>query len=165
MAKPRKKYRPRYSLEQMRAAWKNTVYSRSKEEVQSDEAKKIHDELMHAFDALRDGRAGWLEMQKLAVAANQAMVLCERGIGAEWFGVVVKSQEWLARAEYYFHDHGEFRIPADGLIAILDMIDVRVAQLSADGYTTGMDFQAAMIVEQRARDRIVITRADVTEAA
>lgn len=165
MAKPRKKYRPRYTIEQMREAWQKTVFPRSKEEVDPVEAEKINGALMQSFDALRDGRATLLDMQKLATAANHAMVLCEHGVGAEWFGIVVKSQEFLARAEYHFHEHAEWYVPADGLIAILEMIDVRIAQLSADGYTAGMDYQAAMIVAQRARDRVVITRADVTEAA
>lgn len=165
MAKPRKKYRPRYSREQMLCAWKDAIFPRSAEEVDSSEAAKIKAELTNAFDALRDGRATWFDMTKLAVAANHAMVLCELGVGAEWFGVVVKAQEWLAKAEYHFHDHGEFRVETGGLVAIIEMIDVRIAQLSADGYTSGIDYRAAQIVHERAKQKHVITRDDLEQPA
>ena len=163
-SKPRKKYRPKYTEEQMRSAPNDVIFSRSEEEVSSDAAKGIIYALRVSLQALIDGTASATDYNALSAAANVAIILCEKGVGSEHYDECSAASRVLARCRYQYAETGVFQIPASDAKTVAEMLDVREAQFLAEGYTAGIDYQAASIASSRLKEGNVIKPEDLVEA-
>lgn len=162
--KPRKAYRPRYSYSDQCAAAQDALFQRSTEEVTTDAA----DEMLIALDAswvlLRQGLATTTDLNALTTAANMAVVLAEKGVGSEFLDVCCKASVELQRVKNYYEKAGRFVATGLGIKLIREMIDVRYAQLTAEGYCAGLDYQAAQVVADRMKEGCVLTDVDLKAA-
>lgn len=112
-----------------------------------------------AFRAIADGQIGFEADEGhwgyLAQAANISMILCERGIGAEFLPDVIAAQEALAVCKARSDDKdGVFRFTGPEYQAVERMLEVHDAQL---GVATGAEIMSAIDkIKQRLRQNQVI---------
>lgn len=162
--KPRKAYRPHYSRDAQLEAATDALFKRSAESVNQAAADDILLSLDASWLHLRKSTATALDMNALTTAANMAVVLAEKGVGAEFLDVCCKASIELQRVKTYHAQCGRYVASGLGIKLIREMIDVRYAQLTADGYCAGLDYQAAQIVADRMREGCVLTNADLKAA-
>lgn len=151
MSKQRKKYRPKYTPEQMLGASQNAIFPRSAEEIDPQAATSVAHSMWLALDAMKAGRATEKDFNILCTATNIGTVLCERGIGREFIPVCATALKELAQCGAGYEKTGKFALSESGLRAVAEMVEVREAQLTAEGYTAGLDYQAAQIACDRLR--------------
>lgn len=155
MSKPRKKYRPKYTQDQILSASQNALFARSAEGIDPESLGCVFQSLWLALDAMKTGKATHKDYNILSSAANISTVLCERGIGREYVDICASALKELAHARSRHTKTGHYGLSGTGARVIGEMIEVREAQLSADGYTAGMDYQAAQVVCERLRTGVV----------
>lgn len=163
-SKPRKKYRPKYTEDQMRSAPNDVIFSRSEEEVSAEAARQIIFSLRVSLQSLVDGTATATDFNALSTAANVSIILCEKGVGADHYDECSAASRVLARCRYQYAETGVFQIPASDAKTVAEMIDVREAQFLAEGYTAGIDYQAASIASERLMKGNFIKPEDLVEA-
>lgn len=163
-SKPRKKYRPKYTEDQMRSAPKDAIFSRSEDEVEADAAESIIAALRISLIQARNGKATYKDFNSLSAAANVSIVLCEKGVGAEFYGICRAASMELARCRYQYDQIGKFLLSEDAAKTVAEMIEVREAQFLAEGYTSGLDYQAAAIAHKRLTEGNVIKPEDLEVA-
>ena len=145
----RKAYRPKYSLHEQMQASRRALFTRSKEQVFKETADMILTALDGSWRHLRAGNATDDDYNALTTAANLCIVLCERGVGAEWRDVVSRAMRAMQEVRDRHTKIGRYVATGEALTLIREMIDVRYAQLTADGYHAGLEYQAAEIVADR----------------
>lgn len=162
--KPRKAYRQRYSHKDQLAAASDALFSRSEEEISQEAA----DEILMALDAswrlLRQGLATDQDINALTTAANMAVVLAEKGVGAEHLDLCCEAALELQRVKLHHSKVGRYVATGTGIRLIRELIDVRYRQLTAEGYLACLDYQAAQIVHDRMLNGEVLTHADLASA-
>lgn len=163
-SKPRKKYRPKYNEDQMKAAYKDVIFSRSEEDVSEHAAAETILALRVSLQSLIDGTATATDYNALSAAANVAIVLCEKGAGSDHYAECAAASRVLARCRYQYAETGVFQIPASDAKTVAEMIDVREAQFRADGYKAWIDYQASAIAAKRVMEGDVIKPQDLVEA-
>lgn len=154
--KPRKKYRPKYTLEQMRAASQDALFSRSTEEVRPEAARDVFAALALSLASMKAGRATATDFNALTTAANIGTVLCEHGVGREYLAACKASAMALLQVRERFYRLGRFVPTGEECRLIAEMLEVREAQLLAEGYTAALDYQAAKIVHDRLKRGVVL---------
>lgn len=163
--KPRSKaYRPRFSYDDQCAAAQDALFRRSAEDVTDESAGEMLIALDASWTLLRQGKATSTDMNALTTAANMSVVLAEKGVGAEFLDVCCKASLELQRVKTHFAKVGHYVATGLGIKLIREMIDVRYAQLTAEGYCAGLDYQAAQIVADRMKEGCVLTDADLKAA-
>ena len=145
----RKRYRPKYTAEQLLQAGQDALFTRSREEIEPATTQTISIALLEAMDAMKKGEASATHFNLLATAANLAAVLCENGIGSEYIDVCKRGLAELKSTRERYYKTGKFLFTGEAIRAVTEVIEVREAQLLADGYTAGMDYCAAKIAHGR----------------
>lgn len=149
MSKPRKKYRPKYTYAQQLQSGQDAIFTRSKEEVEPGTTRTISLALIEAMDAMKTGEAQAEHFNLLSTAANLAAVLCESGVGAEYIDVCKRALHELKMTRERYYKTGRFLFTGEAIRYVTEVIDVREAQLLAEGYTAGMEYCAAKMVQER----------------
>lgn len=150
MSKPRKQYRPKYSRQQMADKVRLALMGRSNEIV--SDAGAAMELVIFLWQYFADLKAGTLDHKGyniLCAAANIVVILCERGIMPEMLETCVEAQTHLDRAKDYWWADGRFYVPEAAYAAIAALIETRDTIMHADGYTAGLEYQAAAIVADR----------------
>lgn len=150
MSKPRKQYRPKYSRQQMADKVRLALMGRSNEIV--SDAGAAMELVIFLWQYFADLKAGTLDHKGyniLCAAANIVVILCERGIMPEMLETCVEAQTHLDRAKDYWRADGRFYVPESAYAAIAALIETRDTIMHADGYTAGLEYQAAAIVADR----------------
>ena len=150
MSKPRKQYRPKYSRQQMADKVRLALMGRSNEIV--SDAGAAMELVIFLWQYFADLKAGTLDHKGyniLCAAANIVVILCERGIMPEMLETCVEAQTHLDRAKDYWWADGRFYVPESAYAAIAALIETRDTIMHADGYTAGLEYQAAAIVADR----------------
>lgn len=158
--KPRKKYRPKYTAEQMLAASQDAIFSRSSEEIRPEAASEVFAALGLSLASMKAGRATYVDFNALATAGNIGTVLCEHGVGREYLQACLDGLRALAQIRERYNRIGRFVPTGEEAKLVADMLTVREAQLLADGYTAGLDYQAAQIVHDRIKRGVVVVMAE-----
>lgn len=150
MSKPRKQYRPKYSRQQMADKVRLALMGRSNEIV--SDAGAAMELVIFMWQYFADLKAGTLDHKGyniLCAAANIVVILCERGIMPEMLETCVEAQTHLDRAKDYWRADGRFYVPESAYAAIAALIETRDTIMHAEGYTAGLEYQAAAIVADR----------------
>lgn len=150
MSKPRKQYRPKYSRQQMADKVRLALMGRSNEIV--SDAGAAMELVIFLWQYFADLKAGTLDHKGyniLCAAANIVVILCERGIMPEMLETCVEAQAHLDRAKDYWLADGRFYVPESAYAAIAALIETRDTIMHAEGYTAGLEYQAAAIVADR----------------
>lgn len=150
MSKPRKQYRPKYSRQQMADKVRLALMGRSNEIV--SDAGAAMELVIFLWQYFADLKAGTLDHKGyniLCAAANIVVILCERGIMPEMLETCVEAQTHLDRAKDYWRADGRFYVPESAYAAIAALIETRDTIMHAEGYTAGLEYQAAAIVADR----------------
>lgn len=150
MSKPRKQYRPKYSRQQMADKVRLALMGRSNEIV--SDAGAAMELVIFLWQYFADLKAGTLDHKGyniLCAAANVVVILCERGIMPEMLETCVEAQTHLDRAKDYWRADGRFYVPESAYAAIAALIETRDTIMHAEGYTAGLEYQAAAIVADR----------------
>jgi len=149
--KPKKKHTPLTdeARKQMAERIQNTLHSRCTEEVPASEATSRGRNLFMSLLKMESGTASASDFNDLSAAANMSIVLCEKGIGSEHLAVCIQASTDLAICRDEYGDTGVFKISQKAAESLREMIDIREAQLKAEGYTAGLEYQAASIVVDR----------------
>lgn len=146
----RKAYRPKYSRQQMADKVKLALMGRSNEIVSdASGATELVIFLWQYFADLKDGTLGHKGYNILCAAANIVVILCERGIMPEMLETCAEAQAHINRAKDYWKSDGRFYVPESAYAAIAALIETRDTIMNAEGYTAGLEYQAAAIVADR----------------
>ena len=155
----RKRYRPRQANASSILA---ALYTRSTGTV-SDHANEVVLHLYEALDAMKRGQATEHHFNALVTAANMAYVLAEKGVGAWFMDTCKRASLELYRVRQRHEITGVYGVSGQGIKDITAMIEARADQLTAEGYTEGLEYQAACIVADRLQRKVVITEKDLAE--
>lgn len=82
-----------------------------------------------AFAAMRCGKATEDDFHTLACSLNVAMVLAERGYGADWLELVFKGQDALMRALARSQQGHGYALDGSGITALIDALDLHDEQM------------------------------------
>lgn len=132
--KPRRKaYRPRviHAMDALRPLARSQMAQQIAQPLAEDQTRDLGLQYHSALEAVRTGTALWTDCDTLANAANIALVLVERGIGAEYLPAVHAAQEAIVRMVLRGNDTGRFVLDGPGLQAVSALVDLHDAQLEA----------------------------------
>lgn len=82
-----------------------------------------------AYEALKTGHGVEGHFHTLACTANIALVMCERGFGAEYLDSAIHAQDAIVRCFARSKGLGKFLLDGDGIVAIAKLMDLHDAQL------------------------------------
>jgi hypothetical protein len=155
----------KYTKEEQIATLRTALSSRCEEVIDPDHINKTIAKAYAALLAIDSGQADTRHLEVLVEAANASVVLCEVGIGGEFAAACAEASVALVSCIHVFRTTGDIRLSPEQVAAVAEMIEVREAQLRADGYTEGIEFRAAETVEKRLKDGHVVTVEDIAEVS
>ena len=82
-----------------------------------------------SIDAMTVGHATEYHFDTVVYALNIGVILAERGLGAEYLGLLRPALAAMGRAKERHRKHGKFGLDGDGLIAIRDVADLHAEQM------------------------------------
>lgn len=143
--KKRSKYRP-YRVD--RSAWAHCVGMQQQltDEQRTDLGMAVH----ISIERLRTGHGIELDWHTLAAAVNVSLVLCERGVGAEYLDDVKTAQDALIEILERQRRTGRWVFHGSGYVALTHAVAIHEAQLAS---ITRDSARAAMLEVRRRVDR------------
>ena len=103
-----------------------------------------------SVERLRIGAGIELDWHTLAAAVNVSLILCERGVGAEYLDDVKTAQDALMHILDRHRRTGKWRFHGSGYVALTRAVELHEAQLAA---ITRDSARAAMMEVRRRVDR------------
>ena len=130
--KPRKQYRPRPVAQHGGLVAIAMCHARGENAstLTSDQTTDLGVAYWLSFENLRAGDANEESWSCVACALNVALVLCEKGIGAEFEQQLVKALDGAFRAKVRSEKSGNFRLDGDALRDIETALQIHDQQMA-----------------------------------
>lgn len=141
----RSRYRP-YRTD--RSAWAHALGMQ--QQLTDDQLTELGMAVHTCIERMRTGHGIELDWHTLAAAVNVSLVLCERGIGAEYLGDVKNAQDALLNILDRQRRTGRWAFDGSAYVALTRAVELHEAQLAA---VTRDGARAAMLEVRRRVDR------------
>ncbi len=138
----RSKYRP-YRVD--RSAWAHCVGMQ--QQLTDDQRTDLGMAVHTSIERLRIGAGIELDWHTLAAAANVSLVMCERGVGAEYLDDIKSAQDALVEILERQRRTGKWAFHGAGYVALARAVEIHEAQLAA----VSRDGARAAMLEVRRR--------------
>lgn len=141
----RSKYRP-YRVD--RSAWAHAIGMQ--QQLTDDQLTDLGFAVHTCIERLRTGHGIELDWHTLAAAVNVSLILCERGVGAEYIDDIKTAQDALIEILERQRRTGRWAFHGAGYTALARAVEIHEAQLAA---VTRDGARAAMMEVRRRVDR------------
>lgn len=141
----RSKYRP-YRTD--RSAWAQAIGMQ--QQLTDDQRTDLGMAVHTCIERMRTGNGIELDWHTLAAAVNVSLVLCERGIGADYLDDIKAAQDALIEILERHRRTGKWAFHGAGYVALARAVEIHEAQLAA---ITRDSARAAMLEVRRRVDR------------
>lgn len=145
MMRKRSKYRP-YPVD--RSAWAHCVGMQ--QQLTDDQRTDLGMAVHTSIERLRIGQGIELDWHTLAAAVNVSLVLCERGVGAEYLDDIKTAQDALIEIMERHRRTGKWAFHGSGYVALTRAVEIHEAQIGA---VTRDGCRAAMLEVRRRVDQ------------
>lgn len=115
-----------------------------------------------AFDSIVSGRVSPGDPDELAVVSNICLLLCEKGIGAEYLERVKQAQEAILSAQRRENDGKAFNFTGPERAAVLDLLDLHEQHLMCASELQFIEALAEVEVRIRSGDYVHLQRTTAT---
>ena len=137
----RSKYRP-YRVD--RSAWSHCVGMQ--QQLTDDQRTDLGVAVHTSIERLRTGNGIELDWHTLAAAVNVSLVLCERGVGAEYLDDIKTAMDALVEIHDRHRRTGKWAFHGSGYVALTRAVEIHEAQIGA---VTRDGARAAMLEVRR----------------
>lgn len=141
----RSKYRP-YRTD--RSAWAQAIGMQ--QQLTDDQRTDLGMAVHTCIERMRTGNGIELDWHTLAAAVNVSLVLCERGIGADYLDDIKAAQDALIEILERHRRTGKWAFHGAGYVALARAVEIHEAQLAA---ITRDSARAAMLEVRKRVDR------------
>lgn len=141
----RSKYRP-YRTD--RSAWAQAIGMQ--QQLTDDQRTDLGMAVHTCIERMRTGNGIELDWHTLAAAVNVSLVLCERGVGADYLDDIKAAQDALIEILERHRKTGRWAFHGAGYVALARAVEIHEAQLAA---ITRDSARAAMLEVRKRVDR------------